>query len=146
MNSKAVFFVNFNDKFVISFSRGYGSKTTLLFPSMDYFASASFPYLHNPSWSPLRCSGISIFYAWREMIGPAAPSGCLLRNHVPSILTSESIIFGNNLQPWLHFAPVAIDGSDLLEKFNICKANETLCETAAYNGHQYMQPYMDTDL
>jgi len=60
--------------------------------------------------------------------------------------TFESVIFGNGLKEWVHFVPIAIDGSDLVEKYNWCMANLDKCEEIATNGKKYMKYYQDSEI
>lgn len=55
--------------------------------------------------------------------------------------TKENILFGNGLNPWVHFIPIKSDGSDLLEKYHWCLNNIKICEKIAMNGYKYMKYY-----
>lgn len=70
--------------------------------------------------------------------------------NLPQILASRSVAFvtypfqwhciehGLDLQPRVHFVPVAIDGSDLLEKLEWCRLNDMECHqiTLRSRSHQ----------
>jgi hypothetical protein len=60
--------------------------------------------------------------------------------------TFENILFGNGLEPYKHFIPIAADGSDLLEKYNWCLDHLEECEKIANNGKEYMRFYQDKEI
>jgi len=60
--------------------------------------------------------------------------------------TFENILFGNGLEPYKHFIPIAVDGSDLLEKYNWCLDHLEECEKIANNGKEYMKFYQNEDI
>ena len=60
--------------------------------------------------------------------------------------TFENILFGNGLEPYKHFIPIAADGSDLLEKYTWCLDHLEECEKIANNGKDYMRFYQDKDI
>jgi hypothetical protein len=60
--------------------------------------------------------------------------------------TFETIIFGNELEPYKHFVPIAVDGSDLLEKYKWCLDHLEECEKIANNGKEYMKFYQDKEI
>ena len=64
----------------------------------------------------------------------------------PYPFTAESIFFGDRIQPWVHFVPIALNGLDLSEKYDYCAANLQKCATIAENGRRYMLPYLDNSL
>ena len=59
--------------------------------------------------------------------------------------SSETVLFAG-IRPWVHFVPIAHNGSDLREKLDWCYANESACSRIAQNGHDYLLPYRDDEL
>lgn len=54
----------------------------------------------------------------------------------------ETVVTGRGrVLPWVHYIPVAADGSDLETHLDWCKANEEACGAIAANGRNYMQPF-----
>lgn len=72
-----------------------------------------------------------------------ASNCCPLHNYP---FTFETYIFGQGLQPYVHFIPVNNDGTDLLEKYAWCLNNLDKCEEIANNGKIYMEKYLRQDL
>jgi hypothetical protein len=72
-----------------------------------------------------------------------ASNCCPLHNYP---FTWETHIFGQGLEPYIHFIPVKNDGSDLLEQYEWCMNNLDKCEEIAQNGTRYMEPYLDEEL
>ena len=60
--------------------------------------------------------------------------------------SSENILFGDDLQPFIHFVPIKIDASDLQDVLEWCKQNDDLCKQIAENGKKYMELYKDEKL
>jgi hypothetical protein len=60
--------------------------------------------------------------------------------------TFENILFGNGLEPYKHFIPIAVDGSDLLEKYNWCLDHLEECKKIANNGKEYMRFYQNEEI
>ena len=71
-------------------------------------------------------------------------SNCCPLHNYP--FTCESYIFGQGLEPYVHFIPINNDGSDLLEKYYWCLNNMDKCEEISNNGKKYMEPYLRDDL
>ena len=71
-------------------------------------------------------------------------SNCCPLHNYP--FTCESYIFGQGLEPYVHFIPINNDGSDLLEKYYWCLNNMDKCEKISNNGKKYMEPYLRDDL
>lgn len=61
---------------------------------------------------------------------------------VPS---AESWLMEGNLKPWIHFAPIQANTSDLLEVIEILQENPDLANSIAMNGKQYMRKFLDHD-
>jgi hypothetical protein len=74
----------------------------------------------------------------------ALASNCCPLHNYP--FEYETIIFGCNLEPFVHFVPINNDGSDLIEKYNWCMNNLDTCEKIAENGKIYMEKYLREDL
>jgi len=60
----------------------------------------------------------------------------------PYPFSVESVFF-RDLKPWIHFVPLHLNGSDLLEKLEYCRANENICKQIGENGRQMMQRFMN---
>lgn len=73
----------------------------------------------------------------------ALASNCCPLHTFP--FTFETVIFGNGLKEWVHFVPIAIDGSDIIEKYNWCLKHLDECETIANNGKEYMRLYLNPE-
>lgn len=79
-------------------------------------------------------------------------------SNLPHILASRSVAFaaypfmwnciehGLDLQPWVHFVPVAIDGSDLLEKFEWCRLNDMECHQITLRANEAIKPLLNRKL
>lgn len=73
-------------------------------------------------------------------------------SNLPHILASNSVAFltypiqwhciehGLDLQPWVHFVPVALNGSDLLERVSHCIENDDACRAISLRAQQAIQP------
>jgi hypothetical protein len=48
-----------------------------------------------------------------------------------------------DLQPWIHFIPIALDGSDLPDIIDWCKSHPNECESIAQTGRRYMHIMCD---
>jgi hypothetical protein len=72
-----------------------------------------------------------------------ASRGCAFHTYP---FTAENILFGDIPTPWEHFVPVAVDGSDLIEKYGWCMANKVKCNEIADNGRRYIMPYLNSSL
>lgn len=58
----------------------------------------------------------------------------------------ESIYFGDDLKPWIHFIPCMKDGSDLEYIYNWCMNQLDLCYEIANNGKKYMMNFKNNEL
>jgi hypothetical protein len=58
----------------------------------------------------------------------------------------ESWIFGNGLEPWVHFIPIKNDGSDLQEKLKWAIKNNIECYKISENGKEYMKNYSNKSI
>jgi hypothetical protein len=74
----------------------------------------------------------------------ALASNCCPLHNYP--FRSETYLFGQGLEPYIHFVPIKNDGSDLLEIYYWCLNNQEKCETISLNGKKYMEKYRDVDL
>lgn len=45
------------------------------------------------------------------------------------------------LRPWVHYVPVASDGSDILEKYNWCESHQTECLVIVKHAHEFMSMF-----
>lgn len=52
---------------------------------------------------------------------------------------NHEVWYFNGLEPWIHFIPVAPDGSDLQQKVEWCRENDTACRQIAMNGRVHME-------
>jgi len=60
----------------------------------------------------------------------------------PYPFSAENVFF-RDLKPWVHFVPLYLNGSDLLEKLQYCRANENICKQIGENGRDMMQRFMN---
>ncbi|GJQ14126.1 hypothetical protein GpartN1_g5917.t1 [Galdieria partita] len=60
----------------------------------------------------------------------------------PYPFSVESIFF-RDLKPWVHFVPLYLNGSDLIEKLEYCRANENHCKQIGENGRKLMEKFMN---
>ncbi|EME27098.1 uncharacterized protein Gasu_53190 [Galdieria sulphuraria] len=63
----------------------------------------------------------------------------------PYPFSVESIFF-RDLKPWIHFVPLNLNGSDLIEKLEYCRTNESHCKQIGENGRKLMQRFMNETL
>ena len=54
--------------------------------------------------------------------------------------------FNLNLQPYVHFIPVNVDGSDLKSQYDWCLNNLDKCKQISDNGTEYMKFYTDLNI
>jgi hypothetical protein len=52
----------------------------------------------------------------------------------------------NGLKPWVHFVPLALDGSDLKSAFEWCEANPSCAREIAAAGRMHMDAMVDPEL
>jgi hypothetical protein len=74
----------------------------------------------------------------------ALASNCCPLHNYP--FSWESWFFGQGLEPYVHFIPIKIDGSDLLSQYEWCMNNLDKCEEIALAGKKYMEPYLYEDI
>jgi Glycosyl transferase family 90 len=58
---------------------------------------------------------------------------------------SCEVWFFHGLEPWVHFVPIAHDGSDLHEKFLWCEANQERCQRMVEAGRRHMAAMTDAE-
>jgi len=56
---------------------------------------------------------------------------------------AESWLMEGILKPWIHFAPIKSDTSDLLDVIDILQANPELAEEIALNGKRFIEMFLD---
>jgi hypothetical protein len=83
-------------------------------------------------------------FDWSSSFIWALTSNCCPLHVYP--FTFEHILFGDGLKEWVHFVPIASDGSDLIEKYEWCLSNLEKCEVIANNGMSYMKKYNDINI
>jgi hypothetical protein len=77
---------------------------------------------------------------WASNFPWVLASNCCPIHNYP--FESVSYLFGQGLEPYVHFIPINCDGSDLLDKYNWCLNNIDKCNEIANNGKIYMESYM----
>lgn len=58
---------------------------------------------------------------------------------------AESWLMEGLLKPWIHFAPIKPDTSDLLDVIEILQANPELAEEIALNGKRFIEKFLNLD-
>lgn len=53
----------------------------------------------------------------------------------------ETILFGDDIQPWVHFVPVKQDCSDIVEKLQWCEEHQEECKAIISRANAYILPY-----
>lgn len=74
----------------------------------------------------------------------ALSTGCCPVHVYPFAWTSWR--FGQGLEPWVHFVPVARDGTDLGNVMDWCLTHDEECRKIATNGQRYAEKYKDPTL
>ena len=59
--------------------------------------------------------------------------------------TAETWLMEGTLIPWIHYAPIENDTSDLLEVLDILLSNPKLSESIATNGKDYMKKFLNKE-
>lgn len=59
--------------------------------------------------------------------------------------TTETWFCEGELEPWVHYVPVAADLSDLNEIYSWCRDNISACEEIARNGTSFVRRFLNAD-
>ena len=125
--------IGFNHFCQIAYDNNKDAFASLYKPGLNVSSQLNFKFILNIEGND-----------WSSSFSWALASNCCPLHTYP--FTYESYIFGNEIIPWIHFIPINIDGSDLLEKYTYCLNNLNQCEQIAYNGKIYMEKYSREDL